>query len=331
MFTVTADEFTGYTFEVTETPNNTGNKITCTAYDKDHNKVTEASSCYGNGSGYGYAKMFAIDGCKAQLKELIDNNFNIPEQEPYDLDFLDRLAIEDYITDYGELGSNGELVIMFSSWTQVEGEDEREYIEGEGMVKTGRYIKSVYAKLRELAEKNMLKPSINRTILEVEYVFDDEYTKCYNCGKIYNNTWDSIHFVESEYVYMCAGCINEDSDIVAGMIEEAKDSFRKALPVEIDEDVIESLGYVKITDEQDFSTRYSQWGEKNYGAFNTPVDVVENVCREYGGFAKLTGVWQFDCEYTLYFPSDTVNYARLELGLDTDEDFIDDREEDEEE
>ena len=111
------------------------------------------------------------------------------------------------------------------------------------------------------------------------------------------------------------------------MIEEAKGNFRKALPVEINEEVIEQLGYVKITDEQDFSTRYSQWGEKNYGAFNTPIDVVENVCEMYGGFAKLTGVWQFDCEYTLFFPADTVNYARLKLGLDTDENFVDDREE----
>ena len=174
MTTMTDETFSGYTFKVTETPNNTGNKITCTAYDSNNNKVTEASSCYGNGSGYGYAKMFAIDGCKAQLKELIENNFNIPEQEPYDEDFLNRLTNDGYITDYGELGSSGELVIMFDGWYQVEGEDEREYIDGQGMVKTGNFNKSVYAKLVELAKKNLLKPSINRTILEVEYVFTDE-------------------------------------------------------------------------------------------------------------------------------------------------------------
>lgn len=315
MSTLTTEEFTGYTFEITEEPNNVGSRIVCTAYNDKHEAVTSSTSAYGNGSGYGYARVGAVEGCKANLRTLIANNFQEIKEEPYDLDFLNRLANEDYITDYGELGSNGELVIMFSTWTQVEGEDEREYIQGKGMVKTGRYIKSVYAKLRELAEKNMLKPSINRTIKEVEYVFDDEYAKCYNCGKIYNNTWDSIHFVESEYEYLCADCINEDSDIVAGMIEEAKDSFSKALPVEIDEDVIESLGYVKITDEQDFSTRYSQWGEKSYGAYNTPIGVVEEVCEMYGGFAKLTGVWQFDCEYTLYFPADTVEEAREELGI----------------
>lgn len=331
MTTLTTDEFAGYTFEVTEEPNNTGHKIICTAYNDKHEAVTSAYDCYGNGSGYGYAKQGAIEGCKSNLRTLIENNFQVPKEEPYDTDFLYRLLEEDYITDFGELKGSHELVIMFSSWSQVEGEDEREYVEGEGMVKTGKFIKSVYAKLRELAEKNMLKPSINRTILEVEYVFDDEYIKCYNCGEICHTTWDSIHFIEgNRYEYLCSDCINEDEEAVEILIDEAVGDFRKALPVEIDEAMIEQLGYVKITDEQDFSTRYSQWGEKNYGAFNTPIGVVEDVCKMYDGFAKLTGVWQFDCEYTLYFPSDTVNYARLELGLDTDEDFVDDREEDEE-
>ena len=321
-------EFTGYTFEITEEPNNTGHRIICTVYNDKHEAVTSSTSAYGNGSGYGYAKAGVIESCKANLRALIENNFNIPKEEPYDTDFLNRLMAEDYITNFGELKCNGELVIVFSTWEQVEGREERVYKEGEGMVKTGNYIKSVYAKLVELAEKNLLKPSINRTILEVEYVFDDEYAMCEGCGKICNTTWDSIHFVEGGvYQYLCSDCINEDTDIVAELIEEAIGNFRKALPVEIDEEAIERLGYVKITDEQDFSTRYSQWGEKNYGAFNTPVDEVERVCETYGGFAKLTGVWQFDCNYTLFFPADTVNYARLELGLDTDEDFVDDREE----
>ena len=330
MHTLNVEEFTGYTFEITEEPNNMGSRITCTAYNDKHEVVTSSTSAYGNGSGYGYAKAGVIEGCKSNLRTLIENNFQLPEQEPYDLDFLNRLANDGYIADYGELKSTSELVIMFDGWYQFKGEDEREYIKDKGMVKTGNFKKSVYAKLRELAEKNLLKPSINRTILEVEYVFTDEYTRCDSCGKVCHTTWDSIHFVEGNVCEcLCSDCINDNEEAVEALIEEAIGDFKKALPVEIDEAVIEQLGYVKITDEQDFSTRYSQWGEKNYGAFNTPVDVVEAVCSEFGGFAKLTGVWQFDCNYTLYFPADTVNYARNELGLEPDEDFVDDSEDEE--
>ena len=322
MSTLTAEEFTGYTFEVTEEPNSLGNKIICTAYNSNHEAVTSSSSAYANGSGYGYARVDAIKGCKSNLRTLIENNFNIPKEEPYDTDFLNTLANEQYITDYGEL-STGELVIVFDSWSQVEGEEEREYVEGKGMVKTGNFKKSVYAKLRELTDKDLLKPSINRTIKEVEFVFTDSYTRCNRCDKYYDTEWEGIRYVEGLNEVLCDGCINEDTDAVEALIERAKEDFKHALPVEIDEDVIESLGYVKITDEQDFSTRYSQWGEKNYGAFNTPVDVVEEVCKMYEGFPKLTAVWQFDCEYTLYFPADTVEYARRELGIDVeDEDDV---------
>ena len=311
------NEFDGYTFETTISPNATGNKITCTAYDSTGKEVTSASSCYGNGSGYGYAKMFAIDGCKAKLKEFIENNFKEPEKPEYNTDFLNRLANEGYIADYGELGSTGKLVVMFDSWSQAEGADEREYIEGQGMVKTGNFKKSVYAKLGELAAKNLLKPDINRTILEVEYVFTDEYMKCYECGKIYHTTWDDIQYVESEGVVLCSDCINESDDCLDALIEEAKDNFRKALRVEISEEKIEALGYVKVDDEQDFSTRYSEWGEKSYGAHSLPIERVEEICKDYNGFAKLTAVWQFDAEFNLYFPEDTVDEAREALGIRT--------------
>lgn len=318
MSTQTFEEFAGYTFEITEEPNNTGRKITCTAYNDKHEAVTSSSACYGNGSGYGYARMGVIEGARSNLKRLIENNFQEKQEEPYDTDFLYRLVDEQYIYDYGEL-STGELVIVFDSWSQVEGEEEREYVEGKGMVKTGNFKKSVYAKLRELAEKNLLKPSINRTIKEVEFVFNDQYERCDRCGKYYNTEWEGIRYIEGVGEVVCDDCINEDTGIIDVLIEEAKESFRSALPVNIDEELIEQLGYVKITDEQDFSTRYSQWGEKNYGAFNTPVEIVEEVCEMYGGFAKLTGVWQFDCEYTLYFPADTVEEARKELGIKVEE------------
>ena len=313
--TVLEETFPGYTFETTIEPNNTGNKITCTAYNDKHEAVTSSSSCYGNGTGYGYAKMFAVEGCKENLQHLIDTGFK-PEPTPeIDTEFLNRLANDGYITDYGELKSNDETVIMFDGWHQVEGEDEREYIEGKGMVKTGNFNKSVYAKLRELAEKNLLKPSINYTILNTEYVFTDEYMRCDECGKICHTTWDGIHYVEATGEFLCDDCLNDSDEAIEAMIEEAKEDFQKALPVGISEDAIERLGYIKVDEDIDFSTRYSQWGEKSWGCHNVPLGTIEEACREFDGFAKLTGVWQFDCEFNLYFPEELVDEAREYLGL----------------
>lgn len=313
--TVLEETFSGYTFEVTEEPNNTGNRITCTAYNDKHEVVTSSSACYGNGTGYGYAKQGAIEGCKANLQRLIDTGFKSESTPEIDTEFLNRLANDGYITDYGELKSTGEIVIVFDGWYQVEGEDEREYIEGKGMVKTGNFNKSVYAKLRELAEKNLLKPSINYTILNTEYVFTDEYMRCDECGKICHTTWDGIHYVEATGEVLCDDCINESDEAVEGMIEEAKEDFRKALSVGISEDAIERLGYVKVDEDTDFSTRSSQWGEKSWNCHNIPLGMIEETCKEFNGFAKLTCVWQFECEFNLYFPEDLVDEAREYLGL----------------
>ena len=320
MTVLTKETFPGYTFEITEEPNNTGSKIMCTVYNDKHEAVTSSSSCYGNGTGYGYAKAGVVDSAISNLQALINNNFK-PEPTPEtDTDFLNRLANDGYITDYGELKSTGEIIILFDGWYQVKGEDEREYIEGKGMVKTGNFNKSVYAKLYELAEKNLLKPSINYTILNTEYVFTDEYERCYECGKICHTTWDGIHYVEATGEILCDDCINNSEEAIESLVEDAKDSFRKAVPVGINEDIIERLGYVKVDESTDFSTRYSQWGEKSWDCHNISIDTIESVCEEFNGFAKLTGVWQFECIFNLYFPEDLVSEARAALGLTDEED-----------
>lgn len=310
MTVFTDEKFTGYTFNCYSESANVGFYHICTVKDNNDNEVLTSKVHWINRTWESYQYQSVFEQAKSELQDIIDG----VTKEEYDTDFLNTLAIEGYIYDYGEL-ENGELVIIMDSWTQVEGEDEREYVEGEGMVKTGKFIKSVYAKLVELANKDLLKPSINKTIKEVEYVFSDSYARCDECGRIFSTEYGELTWVDSECQYLCNDCLNS-GDHIEALIEEAKEDFRKAIKVEIDDDLIENLGYEKLDNNKDFSTRMSEWGEASWGCYDTPISVVEDLCKTYGGFAKLTSVGQFDAEYTLYFPSETVNEARAEFGLE---------------
>ena len=300
----------GYTFSSKYTPCNVGSTYHVIVTDKDGNEVVHTQCSYGNGSGHGYAMNGAQLDAVGQLKAII--NGEVEEEKEYDLDFLNTLANWDYITDYGYTKS-GELLVMFNGWNQAEGRShyEDEYDE-EGNYKGYHKVidePSVYQKLRELADKNLLKPSINKTIKEVEYVFDDEWGRCMGCGKLMHRTWDNLTWVESEGMELCDDCINESTNALEDLINQAKDNFSKAIPVMIEEEKIEELGYEKL-DPDDFSTRYEQWNETSYGCHNVHHAVIEELCKKYDGFPKLTWVGQFDCEYNAFFPSDTIELAR---------------------
>ena len=301
----------GYTFSSKYTPCNVGSTYHVIVTDKDGNEVVHTQCSYGNGSGHGYAMNGAQLDAVGQLKAII--NGEVEEEEEYDLDFLNTLANWDYINDYGYT-KEGELLVMFSSWNQAEGRShyEDEYDE-EGNYKSYHKVidePSVYQKLRELAEKNLLKPSINKTIKEVEYVFDDEYMKCDDCGCICNITWDGIRYVDEMGKIICDDCLSKDEESIEALIGEAKDNFKKALPVMISEEKLEEMGYEAL-DTQDFSTRAEQWGESSWGYHDVHSEICEEWCKKFEGFPKLTWVGQFDATFQLYFPSDKIQEARL--------------------
>ena len=293
----------GYTFTSKYTPNNLGTTYHVIVTDKDGNEVVHTHSSYANATGRGYAMSGAQREAVAQLEAIINGEVAEAKEE-YDTDFLNRLANDCYITEYGYT-TDGELLILFDSWSQVKGEDERTYVKGEGMVKTGNFKKSVYAKLCELAEKDLLKPSINRTIKEVEYGFTDSYGVCTGCGRIINREWEGLRWVESACEELCNDCINESEDAIESLIEEAKDDFSKALPVMVDESKIENLGYERVREDS---------FEDSWNNVDVSSEFMEELCRQYNGFAKLTCVGQWGCSYTTFFPVDTVESARLELS-----------------
>ena len=309
MTVFTDEKFTGYNFNCTSKSANVGFYHICTVTDSNGNEVLTTKVHYINRTWESYPFQSVFEQAKSELADKLNNKADNSTEEGYDHEFLMKLIDNGYIEDYGEL-EDGETVLMFYSWDQVRG---KYHWEGDEIIIDKP---SVFQKLRDLAEKNMLKPLINKTVL-LDYVFTDEYARCFECGKVYNTEYGELRIVDYEYV--CTNCLNENNCYLEKMIEEAKDDFNKAVSVEADEDKIEALGYEKLDSEKDFSTRMSQWGEASWGCYDTPIAQVKDLCKTYGGFAKLTGVHQFDAEYTLYFPSDTVDLARAEFGLETEE------------
>ena len=295
---ITTEKFNqlGYTFNEEFTPNNLGSTYHVIVTDKDGNEVVHAQSSYANLSGRGYAMSGVQHQAVADLEVYIENPNKPKEEDLIDWDFLNELANWEYINDYG-FDKNGTLTILFDTWRQLEGEDE---------------YPSVFAKFVALAEKGLLKDKINYTLTHFESAFTDEYMKCCECGRILHRDWEGIRYVEGVGEVLCDDCINKSESAIESLIDEAKDDFSKALPVMISEDKIKELGYEAV-DDTDFSTRSSQWGENSWSCHNLDTDICRRLCCDYDGFAKLTGVYQFEAEFQLYFPSNTVEQARKEL------------------
>ena len=287
----------GYTFKEEFTPNNLGSTYHVIVTDKDGNEVVHAQSSYANLSGRGYAMSGVQHQAVADLEVYIENPNKPKEEDLIDWDFLNELANWCYVNDYG-FDKNGILTILFDTWEQLEGRDDHP---------------SVFAKFVALAEKGLLKDKINYTLTHFESAFTDSYGICRHCGRVISREWEGLHYIEELCEELCDDCINESESAIEALIEEAKDDFSKALPVMISEDKLAEMGYQKLDEETDFSTRYETWHEESWSSHNVHHSVIEELCKKYNGFPKLTGVYQFEAEYNCLFPTDTIEQAREEL------------------
>lgn len=304
MKTFTDEKFSGYEFRCTSASANTGFKHVCEVY-KDNKLIEDCTSVvnWGNRTWEPYQYASVLESSKDRLQDLLDGN----KKPEIDYNFLNRLAEEGYINDFGET-ENGEVVILMDSWSQVEGEEEREYVEGEGMVKTGNFKKSVYAKLIELAEKRLLKPSVTITLLNVEYVFTDEYEKCWECGTVHNTYYGDLTYIEEEGMLLCDKCVNSP-DRVEVLIESAKNDFWKALKPTVDQSIIEGLGYSLVTDET-FSFEQEFWG----ATYMTEKHAREFV-EKYNGFVQIYEVAQFVVPFQIWVPNSELDKAKAEINI----------------
>ena len=281
--------------------------------DKDGNEVVHTSCSYGNQSGHGYAMSGAQGDAVAQLEDII--NGDVKEEASYDEFFLSKLVEWDYINDWG-YDKGGTLSILFDSWQQCEGRSHYETTEDEDGNRHSEKVidvPSVYEKLRILSEKNLLKPSVKKVIDEAEFCFTDEYFRCQECDRIVSREWDGSNWIETEGMEICDDCLSKSESAIEYLIEEAKDDFKKAVPVMVEEETLERLGYAKLDEGQDFSTRYV-WGEEDWSCHNVHAELCKKWCDEFNGFAKLTWTGQFDSQFQLYFPSDNIEEVRKHVN-----------------
>lgn len=304
MTVFTDEKFAGYEFRCTTTSANTGFKHVCEVY-KDNEPIEECKSVvnWGNRTWEPYQYASVLESAKDRLTDLLDGN----KKPELDYDFLYKLVEQDVITDYGEL-ENGETIILFDTWEQVDGREEREYIEGQGMVKTGRFIKSPYAKLRELSEKGLLKPSVKYTIDTVEFVFSDQFMRCDDCGRFFDYSWGDLTYVEEEGIMLCDDCINSE-DRIEPLIEQAKEDLRQALKPTVSQQIIEGLGYSLI--EGDLFS----FAPDRYCVNNVTEDFVDEFIHKYNGFVQIYQVEQFDCPFQIWVPTEELEKAQKEIDF----------------
>lgn len=303
MTVFTDEKFQGYTFECTTESANVGFKHVCRVFNGLNNEIDKAKAVvnWGNRTweAYQYASVFE------QSKSLLADVLAGVEKPEINTDFLNTLANYGYINDYGLLGDSDEYVILMDSWSQVEGSDEREYKEGEGMVKTGKFNKSVYAKLIDLANEGRLKQDITYTLLNTDYVFTDEYCRCYNCGRIFNLQYGEL--TEVNYELLCDDCIADSEDAIETLIDKAKEDFRAALKPTVNQDTISSLGYSLVSDET-FSFEREFWG-----ATYMTTDYVAEFIEKYNGFVQIYEVAQFVQPFQIWVSDDMLEDAKSEL------------------
>jgi hypothetical protein len=302
MQTFTDKNYTGYEFRCYTAPANVGFKHVCDVY-KDNVLVHDCTSTinWGDRTWEPYPYKSVFEDAKQNLQALLDGY----KKPVIDYGFLNRLANDGYIFDYGELES-GETVIIMDSWEQAEGRDEREYVEGQGMVKTGVFTKSVYAKLVDLAEKKLLKSSVQSTIENVEFVFSDEYRKCDNCRIIYNENYGELTWVED--MLLCDKCINSP-DRVEVLVDLAKEEVSKALKPTVDTKILEDLGYSLVTDDT-FS-----FAKDRYFVNNVTKEWVDDFIHKYNGFVQIYQVEMFDCPFQIWVSNDNLDKAQKEVEL----------------
>ena len=295
----TDETFTGYEFRCETTSANTGFKHVCRVL-KDNTEVegVKAVINWGNRTWEAYQYACVLEMSKDKLEDILTGN----TKEEYDTEILYKLADYGYIADYGYM-EDGELVILMDSWSQAEG--RKEWNEE---TKDWEFVeKSVYAKLVELAEKNLLKPSYNKTIKEVGYVFTDQYDKCWECGTVHNTEYGDLTYVEGIDMLLCDKCINT-SDNVQVLVDRAVEDFKHALKPTVNQDIIEELGYTLVTDET-FS-----FEREFLGATYMTEEFAEDFCNRYNGFVQIYEVAQFVIPFQLWVPNDRLEEAREEIA-----------------
>lgn len=87
-------------------------------------------------------------------------------------------------------------------------------------------------------------------LLDVTFVFNDEYTKCTECGKVIKTTpsgctWQPDYFVGDGYI-VCEECFNNNEDYQEAYLEDRINNHEKAVGDLLEEGKLIDLGFKKI-------------------------------------------------------------------------------------
>ena len=95
------------------------------------------------------------------------------------------------------------------------------------------------------------------------------------------------------------------------LVNEARESFEKALLPDISDETLEEMGYSPVNSGKSYSFDRENWSADCH----ISKKFAERVCEEFGGFAKIIQVQQFDVLFTIFVPTDDLEEANKELGV----------------
>lgn len=287
----TTEEFEGVVFQCESKDAQVGWYHVCEAV-KDGNVLVKTKCHYYNRTWESYPYESVYENCKDLLRKL-----NAPKKIEIDEEFWNGLTDrEDLIHDFGK-DHDGNYLVVFDSWEQQE---LMEALTGdEKLTPEQRKI----LKNNGITRKKLKEQYINCID---DYVFSEEYQRCYQCGCIVHND----EMVDTgDYEYVCEECFEDSQEMYVGnLIEKSQDDFRQAIPVNVDTDVIEAEGFTFITDDFGNIREFGEYQYENYNEVYLAQDIHDLF---YGTVVKLTGVGQFQTYFNVAVPDDEYELAQL--------------------
>lgn len=142
-------------------------------------------------------------------------------------------------------------------------------------------------------------------LLEITFVFSDEYDTCSDCGNVIRTSADSYHWQPDFYLgdcfLACNKCFNDNEDYQEAYIEEKINSPKNAINGLISEEQLEKLGFEKWN-------KNSYESGLHYGQNDNPENIYEELSDKYEEIVFFVdGVGQFDTHFSVWIRGEYEN------------------------
>lgn len=169
------------------------------------------------------------------------------------------------VNEYSEQEKYNEFDVNFGS------DDDENYI----IVSQHEDIDSFVKFANSCLNKDYSESEIEQ-LLDVTFVFNDEYTKCTECDKVIRITptsafWQPNYHVGDGYI-VCEECFNNNSDYQEAYLEERINNSKKAVGDLLEEGKLTELGFKKL------DVEYEQG---LYDRHDDPNEILDNLNEKY--------------------------------------------------